>query len=111
MLVERKKGRPLGAKNKATEFIKPIAQRYGPECIEILMRMARNPKVKETDRRGAAEVVLSYGFGTPTKSYELSGPNGGPMRMSTSEEKKNALDQLLEQVITRLPDEGQQKPN
>jgi hypothetical protein len=92
-------GRPKGARNKATEFIKPIAQRHGPECIQILMTIARNPKKKDIDRKGSAELVLAYGFGEPAKTLELGGIGGGPIRMSTVEEKQQALESILDQVL------------
>ena len=68
------------------------------------MRMARNPKVKEADRKGAAQVVLAYGFGEPAKTMELGGIGGGPIRMSSADEKKQALESLLEGLVTRLPE-------
>jgi hypothetical protein len=94
-------GRPKGARNKATEFIKPIAQRHGPECIQILMAIARHPKKREADRKACAELVLAYGFGEPGKTLEIGGIGGGPIRMSSVDEKQQALDSLLEQLAAR----------
>ena len=97
-------GRPKGARNKATEFIRPIAQRHGPDCIHILYKLALNPKTVQQVKVRAIELLLAYGYGKPTESLELSGAGGGPIRMSTVDEKQHALDALLEQVGSRQPE-------
>jgi hypothetical protein len=71
--------RPKGARNKATEFIKPIAQRYGPDCIRAMVNILKNSRTKPLEKAKAAEVILAYGFGKPVESHEFSGPNGSAL--------------------------------
>jgi len=77
--IKNKGGRPKGSRNKATEFIKPIAQRYGPDCLEAMVKLIKNPKVKPADKKACAELVLAYGYGKPVQAHELSGKGGGPI--------------------------------
>ena len=72
------RGRPKGVKNKATEFIKPIAQRHGPDIINKMMNIVRKSKV-EANQIKAAELVMAYGYGKPSQAVELSGKDGGPI--------------------------------
>jgi hypothetical protein len=73
-------GRPRGSKNKmSTEFIKPIAQRYGPEIIEKLHRIAMHSKNEQSVIK-AGELVLAYGYGKPQQALEVTGANGQPLQ-------------------------------
>jgi hypothetical protein len=94
-------GRAKGTRNKATEFIRPIAQRYGPEIIEKLHRLALYSKTESTIIK-AGELVLAYAYGKPPQSMEIGGIGGGPLRISSPDEKKQALDAILQQVAGRV---------
>jgi len=92
-----KAGRPKGARNKATEFIKPIAQRYGPDCIYAMMRIVKNPRSKDCDRKGAAELIMAYGYGKPVQRNEFGGPDGGAIPVTV-----DGVDQALQKVIAEM---------
>jgi hypothetical protein len=77
-------GRPKGARNKATEFIKPIAQRFGPDCMEAMIKIVKHPKASNLDKVRAAELIMAYGYGRPVESHELSGPDGKPLGSFTA---------------------------
>jgi len=90
-------GRPKGSLNKATGFIKDVAQRYGAECVGILYSIAHNGKRRDADRIAAAELVLAYGYGKPTQRSEFSGPDGGPVPV-TVEGADEALERLIKEI-------------
>ena len=87
-------GRPKGSPNKATGFIKDVAQRYGAECVGILYRIAHSGKSKESDRIAASEVILAYGYGKPTQRNEFAGPDGGAIPLSVE-----GVDEALAKLV------------
>ena len=87
-------GRPKGAKNKATEFIKPIAQRYGPDCLQMAFNIAKNGRSKDADRLKAMELIMAYGYGKPTESHEHSGPGGSAIPVSLE-----GLDEAIKSIV------------
>ncbi len=72
-------GRRPGGRNKVTKEIAEIAQKHGEKIVNGLMK-----EFKETDNADLkvkiAQLVLSYGYGQPTKRSEVSGPDGGPIQ-------------------------------
>jgi hypothetical protein len=90
-------GRPKGSRNKATEFIKPIAQRFGPDCMHAMIKIVKHPKASNLDKVRASELIMAYGYGKPVESRELSGPDGGPIPFSV-EGAKAALADVLDEV-------------
>jgi hypothetical protein len=70
-------GRPKGMRNKATREIKMLAQKYGPDIIKRLAKIAKSEDHKDQIR--AMEVLLDRGYGKATQAHEHSGPDGGPI--------------------------------
>ena len=93
-------GRPKGALNKSTLFIKDVAQRYGPDCIEALVRIVKHPKCTGQEKARAAEIVLAYGYGKPSQSLEIGGHGGGAVPVSVE-----GVDEALRKLIGELKGE------
>lgn len=75
------KGRPKGSLNKATADIKTMAQAYGPEAIETLARIMRNPESQKV-QVAAIKELLDRGYGKAVQAIEASGPEGGPINVT-----------------------------
>ncbi len=75
-------GRQKGTPNKATKEIAEIAQKHGKVIVDGLVK-----EFKTTDdldvKVKIASLVLSYGYGQPTRRAELTGADGGPIQQRT----------------------------
>ena len=75
-------GRKRGTRNRVTREIAEIAQKHGKAIVAGLMK-----EFKATDdldvKVKIASLVLSYGFGQPTRRSEVSGPDGGAIQQQT----------------------------
>ncbi len=71
-------GRQKGTRNRVTKEIAEIAQKHGKVIVDGLVK-----EFKTTDdldvKVKIASLVLSYGYGQPTRRYEVSGPGGQPI--------------------------------
>ncbi len=74
--VKGKSGNPAG-RPKVDFEVRDAARLYGKEAIEKLVELMRegDPRVASS----AAQALLDRGFGKPSQSVELSGPEGGPI--------------------------------
>ncbi len=75
-------GRKPGGRNRVTTEIAEIAQRHGKTIVAGLVKA-----FKETDdldvKVKISSLVLSYGYGQPTRRSEISGPDGSPIQKQT----------------------------
>ncbi len=71
-------GRQKGTRNRVTKEIAEIAQKHGKAIVDGLVK-----EFKTTDdldvKVKIASLVLSYGYGQPTRRSEVSGPGGQPI--------------------------------
>lgn len=65
--IPERLGRPKGALNKATAEIKAVAQQYGPEAIEELVRIMRESENEKT-RVSAISELLDRGYGKASQA-------------------------------------------
>lgn len=73
--VRRKTGgRKKGTPNKATADIKAIAQPYGPDAVDALVKIMKNEEAPEAARVRAASELLDRGYGKPKQSIDLESP-------------------------------------
>jgi len=75
------KGRPKGVPNKATCEIKELAQSYGPEVLQELLRLARHAD-NEAVRVSAGKEVLDRGYGKARQPMDVAGSDGGPIEIA-----------------------------
>jgi hypothetical protein len=73
------KGRPKGARNKATASVKALAGKYGPDAIKELARLAVEAE-SEAARVSAIKELLDRAYGKSVQAVEHSGPDGGPVK-------------------------------
>ena len=66
-----------GGRPKALRDIRERAREYTDETIGRLVAWARSDNARASV--AACSLLLSYGWGKPPQSMELSGPNGGPI--------------------------------
>lgn len=52
------------------------ARQYTKECLEVLRKIARDPKVSASARCQAVNALLDRGYGKPTQPLEHSGTIG-----------------------------------
>ena len=75
-------GRQKGTRNRVTKEIAEIAQKHGKVIVDGLVK-----EFKTTDdldvKVKIASLVLSYGYGQPTRRSEVSGPDGSPIQQQT----------------------------
>ena len=78
-------GRPKGAKNKLSrehsQTITMLAQSYSKEMLRVLVNIARDDTATAAARSQSAQAVIERGCGKAPQSIELSGPDGGPMKV------------------------------
>ena len=92
---ERRGGRKKGTPNRISTEIREAARRYGPEALQLhvkLMRASRNEDV----RQRSANVILDRAYGKPTQS--ISKEDDNPLEL---------LMQHLEGTSRGLPSERQ----
>lgn len=75
-------GRPKGAVNKATADVRALAQKYTHAAMAELARLAASAE-SEAARVAAIKELLDRGYGRSMQPTELSGPDGGPIRIVT----------------------------
>lgn len=68
-------GRPKKAAWLREEVLKDL-----PAYYDILKNIASG-QGKQKEQINAIELLLSYGLGKPTQAVELSGQDGGPLRI------------------------------
>ena len=66
-------GRPKGAVNKVTADVKLLAQEYGPEAIQILVKIAREQEDNPQARIAACKELLARAYGQPKAEVEHTG--------------------------------------
>lgn len=76
-------GRPKGALTRATASIREAAQEYTQEALEVLAEVMRRGD-SAAARVAAANSILDRGHGKPKQSVEASGPDGGPIPVSST---------------------------
>lgn len=64
-------GRPKGKPNKATAEFKDLANEYTPECLEILIDVARNSE-SDAARVAAVNGVLDRALGKPKQAVDAT---------------------------------------
>lgn len=75
-------GRKPGIPNRVTADIKALAQSYGPEAVEELVRIFRTSE-NDTARISAVKELLDRGFGKAAQSVIVNGDEeGGPVQFS-----------------------------
>ncbi len=75
-------GRRPGGRNKVTKEIAEIAQKHGKSIVDGLVKEFKATEDLDVKVK-IASLVLSYGYGQPTRRSELSGPDGGPIAKTT----------------------------
>lgn len=60
------KGRPPGARNKATAEIKAAARKHGPEALKVLALLMKNAE-SEQAQIAAAKEILDRAYGKATQ--------------------------------------------
>ena len=66
-----KKGRPKGALNKKTAEIKAIAGKYGPDAIQVLVRIMERGE-SEGSRVAAAKELLDRAYGKAPQALDVA---------------------------------------
>lgn len=80
--LRRGGGRPKGVPNKATAEIKALAQEYGPEAIQTLVKIMKNAKAPIAGRVAATKELLDRGYGKSVQPIEGSGDPDKPINMA-----------------------------
>ena len=75
-------GRKPGSRNRVTKEIAEIAQKHGKSIVDGLVKEFKSTEDLDVKVK-IASLVLSYGYGQPTKRSEVSGPDGGPILRQT----------------------------
>ncbi|MEE7504737.1 hypothetical protein [Methylobacterium mesophilicum] len=73
------RGRPKGARNRATAEIKSLCQEHGPKMVARLVAIASNAKTPEGAAVAVIREILDRGYGKPTQAHEHGGLGGGPI--------------------------------
>jgi hypothetical protein len=60
-------GRVAGTPNKATLDIKELAQKHGPELVNILISLAKDSETPHASRVTAIKEALDRGYGKPSQ--------------------------------------------
>lgn len=76
-------GRKAGSKNKATKDIKALAEPYGQEAIEVLVKLMRDAENEQT-RRSAAEGILDRAYGKAAQAHTHADPDGNPLTFTVT---------------------------
>ncbi len=83
-------GRPKGVPNKATAEIREIAQKYSPQAVKELAKLAglidgQKAAESEQARIAALNGILDRGHGKPAQAVALTGEDGeGPAKIEYS---------------------------
>lgn len=77
------KGRPKGARNKATADVKAIASQYSEAAIKELARLATKAE-SEAARVSAIKEILDRAYGKPAQAVHHSDPEGGAIKHALS---------------------------
>ena len=75
-------GRKKGTRNRVTREIAEIAQKHGKKIVDGLVAEFNKTEDAEVKVK-IASLVLSYGYGQPTRRNEISGVGGGPIQQQT----------------------------
>jgi hypothetical protein len=96
-----KKGNPGGPGRPPTpKEIRELALNASPEALKVVKAILANKKVKPDTRLKAADMLLDRGVGTAKQSVEVSGPDGGPIKLvSLTDEQLDALEQNLAGLV------------
>ena len=70
------KGRPTGAKNRATSEIQDLARQYTPAALKELVRLSTKAE-SEQARVAACREILDRAYGKPAQAH--TGPDGEPL--------------------------------
>lgn len=73
------KGRPKGARNKATADVKALAGQHSEAAIKELARLAQHAE-SEAARVSAIKEILDRAFGKPAQAVHHSDPEGGAIK-------------------------------
>lgn len=69
-------GRKSGIPNKVTRELREMAQSYGPEGLQIAVRIMRNPKLPASARIAAIDKIWDRAYGKPAQAVSHSGTVG-----------------------------------
>jgi hypothetical protein len=83
-------GRQPGTPNKIQSDLKELIQRHGPELIDGLLKLVRDPGTPPAAKVAATKELMDRGYGKPAQSVAVTGQDGGP------------VEQVI-QVITGVP--------
>ena len=72
---ERRGGRPLGGRNKATAEIRDLALLHAPAALAEAVRLAKRAKA-EPARIAAINIILDRAYGKPAQAVAVSGSIG-----------------------------------
>ena len=75
-IPKRSPGRPKGGRNKATREIKELAEPYGVEALETLVRIMRKDK-NSMARIAASKEILDRAYGKPSQPLTPAPGSGG----------------------------------
>lgn len=80
-------GRPKGAKDRLTReagaTLSDLARAHTADALKVLVEVATQG-ASEAARVSAAVAILDRGYGKPSQSIELGGPDGGPVQVDLS---------------------------
>jgi len=76
-------GRKKGTPNRIEPLIRPLAQRYGPDCIHALARIVTAKQSTAAAVISASTLLLAYGYGKPAEMHEVSGQDGTPIPVNS----------------------------
>ena len=73
-------GNPGGRPREVGE-LRVVARQRTHEALDTLAEIMGDPKAPAAARVSAACAILDRGFGRPTQTTELSGADGGPLKV------------------------------
>ena len=75
-------GRPKGSRDRATKdqagTLSELARAFTADALNVLKQVALTGQ-SESARVSAATAILDRGYGRPSQSLEIGGPNGEPL--------------------------------
>lgn len=87
-------GRKPGSKDKATVeqagTLSELARAHTGAALSVLVQVAQSSE-SDAARVSAANAILDRGYGKPTQPTEITGKDGGPIKLSNRERAKKLL--------------------
>lgn len=94
-------GRKQGFVSQAKRDIAERAKEYGDAALNVLVKIAKDDQQPAAARVGAANAILDRGYGKPMQAVEMSGRDGGPIKVQTIDPKKLSTAALAELLAAR----------